>query len=153
VEIGVMTAPEWPWVLGRSRETGWAQMLPSQQAQISPEAFAGLVYEMLAQALSSPGGTVLVARAAELPVGYLVIGVVPDELSHAPTGLFMDIYVEPAWRGRQVSSLLTAAGDGHCRGQGLSHVRRVIAAHNTQSLRHAMADGCRVERFMMIKQL
>jgi ribosomal protein S18 acetylase RimI-like enzyme len=153
VVIGVMTAPEWPWVLGRSRETGWAQMLPAQRAQTSPEAFAGLVQAMLGQTLSAPGGSVLVAREDGLPVGYLVIGVVPDELSLAATGLFMDIYIEPAWRGRQVSSMLTAAGEAHCRGLGLSHVRRVVAAHNTQSLRHAMADGCQVERFMLIKQL
>lgn len=148
-----MTAPEWPWVLARSRETGWAQMLPAQQAQISPEAFAELVHEMLTQTVSAPGGSVLIAREDGLPLGYLVIGVVPDELSRAATGLFIDIYVEPAWRGRRVSSMLTAAGEAHCRALGLSQVRRVVAAHNTRSLRHAMADGCQVDRFMLIKQL
>ena len=148
-----MTAPEWPWVLARSRETGWAQMLPSQQAQTSPDVFAGLVHEMLSQAMGAPGGTILVAREGGVPAGYLAIGVVPDELTRAPTGLFIDIYVAPAWRGRGVSSMLTAAGEGHCRALGLGHVRRMVAAHNAQSLRHALADGCLVERLMLIKQL
>lgn len=148
-----MSPQEWPWVLARSTETGWAQLPPPLQADGGPQGVVQNVAQMLAQLLQMPGGQVLVAREGGRPVGYLVVGVVPDEITGQPTGLYCDIYVESPWRGRGVSSLLTGAGDAYCRQLGLRHVRRWVAAHNQSSLRHALADGCQVERVGLIKAL
>jgi GNAT superfamily N-acetyltransferase len=148
-----MTARDWPWLLARSGETGWAQLTPAQQAETNLEAFRGQVQTMLTQALSVPGSSAQVAREEGTPVGYLVVSVVPDELTQVPVGLFVDIYVEPAWRGKGVSSFLTAAGEGYLRAMGLRQVKRWVAAHNQASLKHALKDGCQVERFQLVKKL
>lgn len=153
VEIGVLQPQEWPWLLAHSTETGWAQLTPVQRTETTPQAFTAIVQGMLTQALAAPGSTALVAREQGVPAGYLVVGVLPDELTNAPVGLFVDIYVEPVWRGKRVSSALTAAGEEHCRKLGLRQVRRMVAAHNPQSLRHALADGCQVERYAFVKLL
>lgn len=108
---------------------------------------------MLQQALSIPGSVVLVARVQGSPVGYIVITVAPDELTGAPAGLFLDVWVEPHGRGRRICSQLTAAAEAHCRSLGLTVARRVIAAHNMASLRHAEGDGCQVERVVLVKTL
>jgi len=81
------------------------------------------------------------------------VALVPDELTGVPTGLFYDIYVEPAHRGTGVSLRLTAAGEAHCRAHGVRVIRRYIAPANTPSLRHALRDGCRVERLALVKVL
>jgi GNAT superfamily N-acetyltransferase len=134
-------------------ETGWAQVSPLLRETASREATAALVQQMLHMALSSPGSAALVARDGGVPVGYIIVAAVPDELTGMAVGLFVDIYVEPQWRGRGVSSKLTAAGDEHCRSLGLKAVRRHIAAHNEASLGHARADGCEIERIALIKRL
>lgn len=153
LEIGPITQQEWPWLWERSMATGWHQLPPEQQAAANPAQVAHQVQQMLGMALSAPGAGVLMARAAGDPVGYLVVTVAPDELTGLPTGLFLDIWVEPAWRGRGISSRLTAAGEEHCRRLGLRLVRRAVAAHNQASLRHALSDGCVVERYILIKAL
>lgn len=153
MEIGLLTPQETPWLMDRSVATGWAQLVPQQQAQTTPAVVAAQVQGMLQHSLSQPGSAVLVARENGMPVGYLVVTVVPDELTRMPTGLFIDIWVEPAWRGKGISSQLTAAGESHLKRLGVKAVRRMIAAHNAPSLRHARADGCQLERYMLIKPL
>lgn len=153
MQIEPMTAHEWPWILGRSVATGWQQLTPEQQAATTPALLTGRVQAMLVQALSTPGATVLVAREQGEPIGYLVVAMVPDELTGKATGLFLDIWVEPHYRGRGVAGQLTAAGEAYLRAQGLRLVRRVIAAHNLPSLRHALRDGCRIERHVLVKPL
>lgn len=153
MEIGPLTAPEWPWLLARSAATGWAQLTPLQQGAATPAGIAARAEQMLSQALAQPGGAAVVAREQGIPAGYLVAAGVPDELTGVPTGLFLDIWMEPQWRGKGVSSLLTAAGEAHCRALGLRLVRRIVAAHNAPSLRHAAADGCQVERLVLVKAL
>ena len=153
LEIAPMNQQEWPWLLGRSVETGWEQISPVLRPGASREATATQIQRMLRMALSAPGTAALVARSGGAPVGYIVVAVTPDELTGASVGLFLDIFVEPAWRGKGVSSRLTAAGEEHCRALGLTAVRRFISAHNAASLRHARGDGCELERYALLKRL
>lgn len=153
MDIGPLKHAERPWILARSAETGWEQLTAGQQAETTRDQVAKKVRAMLQHALQLPGSTVLVARDAGEPVGYMVVTVAPDELTGKRYGLFLDIWVEPQWRGRGLSSRLTAAGEAHCRARGLTRVRRIIAAHNEKSLRHALGDGCRMERYILEKDL
>lgn len=153
MEIGWMMPADWPWLLARATETGLAQVPPALRPATLPEVVAWQVQTMLHQTLSQPGTAVLVAREGQQPVGYLVVTVVPDDLTAQPVGFFYDIWVDPAKRGSGLSSQLTAAGEAHLKSLGLHLVRRAISAHNTASLRHAMADGCHIDRVSLLKVL
>jgi GNAT superfamily N-acetyltransferase len=153
MQIGPLTQAEWPWFLERTMATGWEQMPPAQKETASRQEVANNVREMTAQALSFPGTTVLVAREGGTCAGYLVVTLMPDEWTHEPTGHFYDIWVEPSWRGKGVSTLLTSAGEEYLRSLGCKRVRRFIAVHNAASLRHAQSDGAEPERICFVKQL
>lgn len=153
MEIGPLTALEWPWLLERATVTGWEQLSPAQQAHATPAQVAAHVQQMLRHALGQPGSLVLVARAQGAPVGYIAVAVMPDELTGLPAGLVLDLWVEPPWRGRGISYQLTAAGEAHCRALGLRSLRRAISVHNVRSLRQALRDGCQVERCLVTKYL
>lgn len=153
MEIGWMTPAEWPWLLARATETGLAQVPPALQPTALPEVVAWQVQAMLCQALSQPGAAVLVVREGQQPLGYLVVTIVPDDLTAQPIGFFYDIWVDPSRRGTGLSSRLTAAGEAYLKSLGLHLVRRAISAHNTASLRHAFSDGCHIDRISLLKVL
>lgn len=152
-EIGPMQPHEWTWLVSRSLVTGWAQLNPLQQASASAMDVSHRIQAMLTRAVTAPGATALVAREDGSPVGYLIVTVVPDELTGQPSGLFVDIFVEPQWRRTGLAGQLTAAGEEHLRDLGIREVRRWIAYQNPASLRHAQKDGCEVEKVMMLKRL
>jgi GNAT superfamily N-acetyltransferase len=151
MEIGKMTPPEWPWIVARSAATGWEHVLPALRPQVTPEMVAANVRQALWGLLSQPGNVALVARESGRPVGYLLVAFMPDEVAGVPTALFWDIWVEPEWRGKGVSSRLTAAGEEQCRAVGVHVIRRVVATHNAASLRHAEGDGSQPERIVFVK--
>ncbi len=153
VQVGFMTPAEWPWVASRAAATAWAHVDPALKAWVSPQAVAARAQQSLRALLSRPGSAALVAREGGAAAGYLVVALVPDELTGLPTGLFYDIFVEPAHRGSGVSHLLTAAGEAHCRAHGARLVRRYVDPGNAPSLRHALRDGCRVDRLSLVKPL
>jgi ribosomal protein S18 acetylase RimI-like enzyme len=153
VELTPLTPQELPWILERSLATAWAHLPPVRQQNSSPQTVAAATHSMLIDSLRQPGSIGLVARDGPNRVGYILITVMPDELTRRPVGLFLDIWVDPAWRGSGLASALTAAGEQHCRSQGLPLVRRWIAAHNQNSLRHAIKDGCQLELHSLIKPL
>lgn len=153
MEIGALSPQEWPWFLAHSMETGWESLHPSLRQGASRDEVLANFRAMATEALQQPGSAVLVAREGRQPAGYLMMTVIPDEWTRRPTGLFYDIFVEPVWRGRGVASLLTRTGENYFRSLGIPLVRRFIAAGNQESLRHALKDGCVVERHCLIKQL
>lgn len=153
VEVGLLLPGEWAWLAARSATTALAHVEPTLWAWTTPQAVTARVEQNLRALLGQPGSAALVARADGAAVGYLVVALVPDELTGVPTGLFYDIYVEPAHRGTGVGRSLTAAGEAHCRAHGVRVVRRYIDPANTPSLRHALRDGCRVERLALVKVL
>lgn len=153
MEIGALSQQEWPWFLNHSMETGWDSLHPSLRPGAPQSEVLANFRSMALEALQQPGSAVLVAREGSQPAGYLMLTVIPDEWTRRPTGLFYDIWVEPPWRGKGVSTLLTRAGENYFRSLGIRLVRRFVAMHNEQSLRHALKDGCVVERTCLIKQL
>ncbi len=153
VEVGLLTPAEWPWLAARSAATAWAHVDPALRAWVSPRAVAARAEQNLRALLASRGGAALVARTGGAAVGYLVVALVPDELTGLPVGLFYDIFVEPAHRGTGVSHRLTAAGEAHCRAHGARLVRRYVDPANAASLRHALREGCRVDRLSLAKEL
>jgi len=153
MEIGPMTWQEWPWVAALTASTAWKHVSAPLRAEVSPEWVAARVQQSLLGLLGQPGNVALVAREAGRPVGYLVVTFLPDELTGVTTGLFWDIWVEPAWRGRGVATSLTHAGEAHCRAMGVKLIRRYIATDNQPSLHHAVRDGNRPERVMYEKVL
>lgn len=153
VEVGLLTVAEWPWLVSRSAATAWAHVDPALRDRVNPQAVAARVEQNLRALLTRPGSAALVARAGGAAAGYLVVALVPDELTGLPVGLFYDIFVEPAYRGTGVSHRLTAAGEAHCRAWGASLVRRYIDPGNEPSLRHALREGCRIDRLSLVKVL
>ena len=153
VEIGLLAPHEQGWLLERSVETGWSQLSPEQQGTVPQDVVLANARGMVTHALSMPGSAALVARVSGRPVGYIVVVVVPEDLTARLSGLFLDIWVDPDYRGQGLASRLTMAGEEHCRSLGLTRVHRVVAAHNTASLEHARKDGCEVERYLLVKRL
>jgi GNAT superfamily N-acetyltransferase len=153
MEIGTLTAQEWPWFLAHSAETGWEQMHPGLRPSASQSEVLANFRAMTTEALQQPGSAVLVAREAGRIAGYIMLTLMPDEWTGRPVGLYYDIWVDPAWRGKGVASLLTHSSEQYFRNMGIKLIRRFIAAHNQESLRHAQKDGCIVERLCLIKQL
>ena len=153
VEVGRLAPGEWPWLVARSTETARAHVDPCLRGAVSQEVVAARVQQNLRGLLGQPPNVALVARADGRPLGYLVVAFAPDELTGVPTGLFYDIFVEPSHRGTGISSRLTAAGEAHCRTLGVRLIRRWVAPENQPSLRHALRDGCRVERLSLVKVL
>jgi len=153
VQVGYLTPAEWPWLLACSAATAWAHVDPALRTWVSPQAVAARVELNLRGLLAAPGSAALVARAAGAAAGYLVVALAPDELTGLPVGLFYDIFVEPAHRGTGVSHALTAAGEAHCRAHGARLVRRYVDPGNERSLRHALREGCRVDRLSLVKPL
>ncbi len=133
--------------------TGWEQVNPALRDDAKRQEAMNNIRQTTTQVMQQPATRVLVAREGGQPAGYLVLTVVPDEWTREPTGLFYDIWIEPQWRGRGVSSLLTRTGENYLRTIGVGVVRRMIAAQNGPSLRHAQRDGCEVERLCLIKRL
>lgn len=148
-----MAPQEWPWLLSHAVATGIAQVPPALQPTAAPEAITHQVQSMLLQALSRPGAVALVARTGQEPAGYILVTVTPDDLTGQPMGLFLDIWVEPRWRGTGLSSRLTGEGEAHLRRLGVKAVRRAISSHNAASLRHALSDGCHIDRLSLLKVL
>lgn len=153
VEIGGLLPGDWPWLLSRSAATAWAHVAEALRPGTSPQRVGAQAAQVLRMLLAQPPNAALVVRDRGSPVGYIVVAIVPDELTGAPTGLYYDIFVEPAYRGTGVSSRLTAAGEAYCRALGVRVIRRVVAPGNEASLRHALKDGCQVERISLIKVL
>ncbi len=153
VNIGLLAQQEVTWLLERSAETAWAQLTPPQQQVASREVVTTNAQAMVTQALATPGAAAFVAREGAEPLGYLLAVVVPDELTGWPTGLFLDVWVDPRYRGQALAARLSAAGEQHLRTLGINTVRRVVASHNEASLRHSYKDGCRVERLVLTKDI
>lgn len=153
VDVGFLTPKEWPWLAARSAATAWAHVDPALRHGVTPQAVAARAERNLRALLAMPGSAALVARAGGAPVGYLVVALVPDELTGLPVGLFYDIFVEPAHRGSGISHRLTAAGEAYCRALGARLIRRHIDPGNAPSLRHALREGCRVDRLSLVKAL
>jgi GNAT superfamily N-acetyltransferase len=153
IQIGPMTQAEWPWFITSSVANGWDQMPPANRQQANQQQVMRNLYEMTVQALGAPGSTVLVARVDGKPAGYLMATLMPDEWTHEPAGHFYDIWVDPQWRGKGVSTALTRAGEEYFRSLGCRLVRRFIGVHNAASLRHAESDGAEPERICFTKRL
>lgn len=153
MEVGPLAEHEVTWLLERSTETGWAQLTPAQQQSVAREVVTANAQAMLTQALGTPGAAAFVLREGNEPLGYVVVVVVPDELTGQPTGLLLDVWVDPRYRGRGLAVQLSAAAEGHLRARGIKTARRLIAAHNEASLRHSFKDGCRIERVIVSKEL
>lgn len=153
MEISPLTAQEWPWFLAHSTETGWEQMHPSLRPGASREQVVANFRAMATEAVQQPGSAVLVAREGGRIAGYIMLTLMPDEWTRHPVGLYYDIWVDPAWRGKGVANFLTRTAEQYFRQMGIRLVRRFISAHNQESLRHAQKDGAIVERHCLIKLL
>jgi len=151
MEIGRLAPAEWPWLLARSAETAWRHVAPALRPATTPAQVAARVQGLLVHLLSQPGSIALVAREDGRPVGYMVVAILPDELTGLPIALFYDIYVEPEHRGKGVSRRLTAAGEAHCRALGIRVIRRTVASWNAPSLRLTMSEGNQPEQIGFIK--
>lgn len=153
MEIGPLQAHELAWMLARSARTAWEQLTAAEQAGAAPAQVAQQAAAMVAGALGRPGGAALVAREGGQPAGYILVDVQPHEITGAPQGVYLDIWVEPAWRRRGVAGALCAAADQHCRSLGLRQTRRLVSAHNTASLELSLRQGNQIQRLVLGQQL
>lgn len=133
--------------------TAW-ELLPADDRAVAR-------FELVAQSgaanlqgvLTSPGGTAIVADVGGQPVGYLLIGLMPDDLTGEPVGYLADIYMQPAWRRRGVSKRLHQAGEQYLRQIGIRKVTNWTHAHNATAIKTQEHHGIRPWRVMLSKRL
>lgn len=142
-----------PALLQMSAVTAWEIMNPSDRAVARREVVAANAQRSLLACLSSPGGTAVVADEGGRPVGYLLIGIRPDERTGEPQGYMADIYLRPGYRGRGLADQMHRLGEAYLRSLGIRRATNWVHATNPLGRKASQQKGFRLWGVMMEKVL
>mgnify|MGYP003880784625 FL=1 len=142
-----------PWLLEMAAETDWQIMSPTDRAVARPEVVRANAHRNLLATLSSPGGTAIVTEDGGRPVGFLLIGIRPDDRTGEPQGYMADIYLMPEYRGRGLAKQMHELGEEYLRRIGIRRVTNWVHATNPLGQKTSEARGFRVWGVMMEKLL
>lgn len=143
---------EVPQVLESSIGTTWESMSWGEQATAEYETL-GLRVRAIIERILGLGGTILVAEVEGQVAGYIIIGVLPNDLTGKPEGMIFDTWVHPSFRRQGIGSGLIKAAEDFCRGQGAARATMVVGSHNRQSQGSALKSGYQPERVWFGKTL
>lgn len=131
----------------------WQILPPDDRAVASIAAVAEAAEGNLMRVLGSPGSTAVVAVEDGRPVGYLLIGVHPDDKTGEPVGYMADIYVEPQYRKGGLGARFHDAGEAYLRQIGVRRASLWTHAHNQLGQRSAIKQGYRMRGVMLSRTI
>jgi ribosomal protein S18 acetylase RimI-like enzyme len=145
---------ELPAVIDRGVQTALQQLVQRDLPGATYEGVAGQVHKMFAYVLSMPDATVLVAEMAPdvapggaAPAGYALLMPQPNAFTGEREMVIMDLFTDPALRGRGLGKALVRQACEYARSIGCGGVVAQVALHNQASqatLRSAGFVGERV---------
>ncbi|MEW8977091.1 MAG: GNAT family N-acetyltransferase [Symbiobacterium sp.] len=142
-----------PWLLEMAARTDWEILSPTDRAVARPEVVRANSHRNLLATLASPGGTAIVTEDGGRPVGFLLIGIRPDDRTGEPQGYMADIYLMPEYRGRGLAKQMHELGEQYLRWLGIRQVTNWVHATNPLGQKASHARGFRVWGVMMEKLL
>lgn len=142
-----------PGLLQMSAITAWEIMNSSDKEVARPEVVFTNAHHNLIHCLSSPGGTAVVADDGGIPVGFLLIGLRPDERTGEMQGYMADIYIYPQYRGQGLAQEFHRLGEDYLRRLGIRQATNWVHAQNPLGKKASTEKGFRLWGLMMEKLL
>jgi GNAT superfamily N-acetyltransferase len=148
---------ELPAILERGVQTALAQVVGREAPGAGYDQVAGQLHRMYQNALGVPQSTILVVDwpngGMPGPAAYALLMPQPNAFTAEPEVIIMDIFTDPAVRGRGVGrALLTGAAD-YARSIGCHGLVAQVALHNQPSLAMFTGSGFHGERVVVGKRL
>lgn len=140
-----------PGLLQMAAITAWEIMNPSDKAVARPDVVYANAHRNVIATLSSPHGTAIVADEGGWPVGYLLIGLRPDERTGEMTGYMADIYIYPQYRGKGLAQKFHEVGEDYLRKLGIRKATNWVHATNPLGKKASDDKGFRLAGVMMEK--
>ncbi|MFZ5827736.1 MAG: GNAT family N-acetyltransferase [Bacillota bacterium] len=153
VQVRFWRQSDLPGLAQMAAITAWEIMNPSDKAVARPEVVAANAHKSLIGCLSSPGGTAVVIDDGGRPVGYLLIGLRPDDRTGEMQGYMADIYIYPPYRGKGLAEELHRLGEDYLRRIGIRKATNWVHAQNPLGKKASMQKGFRLWGLMMEKLL
>lgn len=147
-------ADELPLILQRGIATARAQLMERDLPAATSPALSQQVVAMFQGALQAPGGTILVVDGADAspgPIAYALVMPQPSNFTGARELIVLDIWVDPALRGRGVGRSLLEQVEQYARSLGCSGLIAQVARHNRASLQMFLGAGFEQERVVVGK--
>lgn len=157
-ENGVIRIRFWqpsdlPYIQQMMVETTWSITPEDDKAHTTWATVADSASRNLEAILSSPGGTCIVADLNGRPVGFLLIGLQPNDKTGALHGYLADIYVEKPFRKSGVAREMHNLGEHYLRQMGIRYATNWIHAHNKGAQNASAQFGLKPWGVMMVKEL
>lgn len=153
VQVRFWQQSDLPGLMQMAAITAWEIMNPSDKAVARPEVVATNAQRSLIGCLQSPGGTAVVADDGGHPVGYLLIGLRPDDRTGEMQGYMADIYIYPQYRGKGLAQEFHRLGEDYLRRIGIRQATNWVHATNPLGKKASMQKGFRLWGLMLEKVL
>ncbi|HUY41535.1 MAG TPA: GNAT family N-acetyltransferase [Candidatus Dormibacteraeota bacterium] len=128
--------------------------IASSRSRGATDAALAAGYERLLDAVASQSHVLLVAQAADLPVGFLfLLDALPDEVGLQPQGFVAYMAVEPAFSRRGVGTALLSAAEDEARRRGIAYMSLMVTESNAPARRLYERAGYLTERRQLCKRL
>lgn len=131
----------------------WDITPADDRAHTTFQAVAANAQRNLAAVLRSPSGTAIVAEEGGRPVGFLLVGLQPNDITGQPTGYMADIYVEPEYRRQGIAEQMHDVTEEYLRSIGVRRASNWTHAHNAKGLSSSRRHGFQDWGAMMVKEL
>ncbi len=149
MSVRVGDARDWDFVGDLGLRT-----ISSSRSRSASDAALAAGYERLLDVVASQSHVLLVAREADLPVGFLLLlDALPDEVALQPQGFVAYMAVEPAFTRRGVGEALLSAAEDEARRRGIAYISLMVTESNAPARRLYERAGYLTERRQLCKRL
>lgn len=136
----------------RALGTAWGQLVERERPAAAEAGIVHQMTEMYRQALSRHGGMVLVLEGSGPgagPLAHALVAPQPNPFTGEGELVVLDIFVDPALRGRRVGQRLLAEAERYARSIGCGSLVAQVALQNEASLRLFRGAGLQPERLVL----
>jgi GNAT superfamily N-acetyltransferase len=142
-----------PHLARMSVASTWVITPEDDRAHTTLEKVAANACRALLGTLASPGGTAIVADEGGRPVGFLLVGIQPNEKTGEPAGYMADIWVDPEFRRHGLAEKMHYATEAYLKKLGVRRASNWTHAHNPKGLKSSRRHGFQPWGVMMSKVL
>lgn len=153
VEVRFWHPADYPYLQQMAIQMTLGITPPDDMQASSVMTIAGAAVGNLQNVLSAPGGTAVVATMQGVPVGFLLVGIQPDERTGESIGYLADIYVAPAARGRGLARQMNDLAEQYLRSLGIQKASAWVHAHNRDGRGTASSFGLKTRAVVLSKRL